>query len=158
MPVDIVIDGLEELRSKLDRFPPEAQDEAGEMVSDYVLHIMQEYAPYKYIPYKSAYGGFFSDKQRKYVMASMREGRMSAGAPNRKQKLRKGWQKIGGGADTLVYNDVSYAGYVVGDDSQANMHTMIGWWTVSSRLGERAAQIERLAKAGVDKAIEKLGL
>jgi hypothetical protein len=65
---------------------------------------------------------------------------------------------MGGGADTLVYNDVPYAGYVVGDDSQANMHTMIGWWTVSSRLGERAAQIERLAKAGVDKAIEKLGL
>lgn len=158
MPVDIVIDGLEELRSKLDRFPPEAQNEAGDMVSDYVLNIMREYAPYKYIPYKAAYGGFFSDKQRKYVMAAMREGRMSAGAPHRTQKLRQGWKKMGGGADTLVYNDVPYAGYVVGDGDQANMHTMIGWWTVSSRLGERSEQIERLAKAGVDKAIKKLGL
>jgi len=154
MPVDIVIDGLEELRSKLDRFPPEAQNEAGDMVSEYVLHIMQEYAPYKYIPYKSAYGGFFSDKQRKYVFAN----KLFGGSANRSQRLRQGWKKMGGGADTLVYNDVPYAGYVVGDDSQANMHTMIGWWTVSSRLGERAAQIERLAKAGVDKAIEKLGL
>jgi hypothetical protein len=153
MPVDIVIDGLEELRSKLDRFPPEAQNEAGDMVSDYVLNIMREYAPYKYIPYKAAYGGFFSDKQRKYVFANKLFGGRS-----RTQTLRQGWKKVGGGADTLVYNDVPYAGYVVGDGDQANMHTMIGWWTVSSRLGERATQIERLAKAGVDKAIEKLGL
>lgn len=153
MPVDIVIDGLEELRSKLDRFPPEAQNEAGDMVSDYVLNIMREYAPYKYIPYKAAYGGFFSDKQRKYVFANKLFGGRS-----RTQTLRQGWKKMGGGADTLVYNDVSYAGYVVGDGDQANMHTMIGWWTVSSRLGERSEQIERLAKAGVDKAIEKLGL
>lgn len=153
MPVDIVIDGLEELRSKLDRFPPEAQNEAGDMVSDYVLNIMREYAPYKYVPFKAAYGGFFSDKQRKYVFANKLFGGRS-----RTQTLRQGWKKMGGGADTLVYNDVSYAGYVVGDGDQANMHTMIGWWTVSSRLGERSEQIERLAKAGVDKAIEKLGL
>lgn len=153
MPVDIVIDGLEELRSKLDRFPPEAQNEAGDMVSDYVLNIMREYAPYKYIPYKAAYGGFFSEKQRKYVFANKLFGGRS-----RTQTLRQGWKKMGGGADTLVYNDVPYAGYVVGDGDQANMHTMIGWWTVSSRLGERSEQIERLAKAGVDKAIKKLGL
>jgi len=158
MPVDIVIDGLEELRSKLDRFPPEAQDEAGEMVGEYVLNIMREYAPYKYIPFKSAYGGFFSDKQRKYVMASIREGKIKPGGPNRSQGLREGWVKMGEGADMLIVNPVPYAGFVVGDTDQSRMHKKIGWWTVSSRLGERAEQIERLAKAGVDKAIEKLGL
>jgi len=158
MPVDIVIDGLEELRGKLERFPKEAQDGAGEMVGEYVLNIMREYAPYKYIPFKSAYGGFFSDKQRKYVMASIREGKIKPGGPNRSQGLREGWVKMGEGADMLIVNPVPYAGFVVGDTDQSRMHKKIGWWTVGQRLRDRTGKIEELAKAGVDKAMKKLGL
>jgi len=101
MPVDIVIDGLEELRGKLDRFPKAAQDGAGNMVSDYVLNVMKEYVPYAYVPFKSAYGDWFSDKQRKYVMARIHEGSIRPGAPSRTQTLRGGWTKMGEGADTL---------------------------------------------------------
>jgi hypothetical protein len=158
MPVDIVIDGIEELRYKLDRFPKEAQDEAGNMASDYVLNIMKEYVPYAYVPFKSAYGGWFSEKQRKYVMARIQEGTIRPGGPSRKQTLRKGWQKMGEGADTLVVNNIPYAGFVIGDSDQARMHKKIGWWTVGQRLKDRAAEIERRAKAGVDKALKKLGL
>ena len=53
---------------------------------------MQEYAPYKYIPFKSAYGGFFSDKQRKYVMASIVKASEVAGA-NRSQGGYEGWEE-----------------------------------------------------------------
>jgi len=38
------------------------------------------------------------------------------------------------------------------------MHKKIGWWTVGQRLRDRAGKIEELAKAGVDKAMKKLGL
>ena len=158
MPVDIVIDGLSELRTKLERFPKEAQDAAGDMVSDYVVNIMREYVPYAYVPFKSAYGGWFSEKQRRYVMARIHEGSIRPGAPSRTQHLREGWEKMGEGADTLVVNSVEYAGYVVGDADQARMHKKIGWWTVGQRLRDRAAEIERKAKAGVDKAMKELGL
>ncbi len=158
MPVDIVIDGLTELRSKLDRFPKEAQNKAGDMVSDYTVNIMREYVPYAYVPFKSAYGNWFSEKQRRYVMARIHEGSIRPGAPSRTQTLRGGWKKMGEGADSLVVNDVPYAGHVVGDADQARMHKKIGWWTVGQRLKERAGEIERKAKAGVDKAMKELGL
>ena len=158
MPVDIVIDGLEELRGKLDRFPKAAQDGAGNMVSDYTLNIMREYVPYAYVPFKSAYGNWFSEKQRRYVMARISEGTIRPGAPSRTQTLRGGWKKMGEGADSLVVNVVPYAGYVVGDADQARMHKKIGWWTVGQRLKERAGEIERKAKAGVDKVMKELGL
>ena len=38
------------------------------------------------------------------------------------------------------------------------MHKKIGWWTVGQRLKDRAGEIERKAKAGVDKAMKELGL
>lgn len=158
MPVDIVIDGLQELRTKLDRFPKEARDGAGEEVTPYILNIMREYVPYAYVPFKSAYGGWFSEKQRRYVMAAIRDKRIRPGSKNRSGKLSEGWKTMGGGEDTLIYNDVDYAGYVFGDNVQARMHIKIGWWTVAQRLKEHAGQIERKAKAGVDKAIRKLGL
>ena len=158
MPVDIVIDGVAELRGKLDRFPKEAQDAAGNMVSDYVPNIMKEYVPYAYVPFKSAYGNWFSEKQRRYVMAKIHEGAIRPGAPSRTQTLRGGWQKMGEGADSLVVNAVPYAGYVLGDSDQARMHKKIGWWTTAQRLRDRAGEIERKAKAGVDKAMKELGL
>ena len=158
MPVDIVIDGLEELRAKLARFPKEARDAAGNYVTPYILNIMREYAPYAYVPFQTAYGGWFSEKQRRFVMAAIREKRIRPGTPRRTSTLRKGWQYMGEGEDTLVYNDVDYAGFVVGDNAQARMHIKIGWWTVGSRLKERAGEIERKAKAGVDHAISKAGL
>lgn len=158
--VDIVIDGLQELRHKLDRFPKEAQDQAGNMVSEYLMNVMKTYEPYAYVPFKSAYGNWFSDKQRKYVMAKISSGEIRPGSPNRKGAagLRGGWQKMGEGADTLITNDVPYAGYVMGDDTQSRMHQKIGWITVGKRLKDRAKEIERRAKAGVDKAMKRLGL
>ena len=106
----------------MERFPNEAQDGAGDMVGEYVLNIMREYAPYKYIPFKSAYGGFFSDKQRKYVMASIREGKSKPDGPNRSQGLREGWVKICDGAYKLIVNPGPYAVYVVGDIEHSRMH------------------------------------
>jgi hypothetical protein len=156
--VDIVIDGLEALRSKLDRFPKEAQDAAANQVNKYVLNVMREYASYKYVPFKTAYGGWFSEKQRRYVMARISEGTLHPGSPSRTQALRAGWKTMGTGMDSLIVNAVPYASFVIGDDTQSRMHKKIGWWTVGKRLKERAAEIERQAKAGVDNAIKKLKL
>mgnify|MGYP001196755760 CR=1 FL=1 len=158
MSFDIVIDGLEELRGKMERFPDEAKNEGGNMVGTYVWNVMREYQPYAYVPFKAAYGDWFSEKQRKYVMAAIREGKIGAGSPHRSGHLREGWKKLGEGSDQLIYNDVPYAGFVMGDGAQARMHIKIGWITAGQRLKERAGEIERKAKAGVDKAIKKLGL
>ena len=158
MAFDFVVKGVDALKEKLGQVGDAVQAEVGKGVGGYVVKQMQEYVPYAYVPFKSAYGNWFSDKQRKYVMAKIREGSIRPGAPSRTQALRNGWQVAQGDGNTLITNNVPYAGYVIGDADQSRMHKKIGWWTVSTRLNKLTQKIMDVAKVSVDVAIKRLGL
>ena len=154
--VDII--GIKELQNKLAELPDEAQDAAAEEIAPYLVNVFKQYPPYTYVRFKAAYGGWFSDRQRKYVMARIREGTIVPGKSSRTQRLAQGWKVIGKGANSLVVNEVPYAGYVMGDDEQARMPRKIGWKTIGGLVRDRMDQIIRRADAGVKKAIRRLGL
>ena len=158
MAFDFVVKGIEELKGKLTKVGKDVQAKVGQDVGGYVVKQMQEYVPYAYVPFKSAYGGWFSDKQRKYVMAKIRSGEIRPGGPNRTESLKHGWQVAQGDGNTLITNNVPYAGYVIGDADQSRMHKKIGWWTVSTRLNKLTQKIMDVAKVSVDVAIKRLGL
>ena len=158
MAFDFVVKGVDALKEKLGQVGDAVQAEVGKGVGGYVVKQMQEYVPYAYVPFKSAYGNWFSDKQRKYVMAKIREGTIRPGAPSRTQALRNGWQVVQGDGETSITNKVPYAGYVIGDADQSRMHKKIGWWTVSTRLNKLTQKIMDVAKVSVDVAIKRLGL
>lgn len=158
MAFNFVVKGIEELKGKLVKVGKEVQAEVGERVAGYVVKQMQEYTPYSYVPFKSAYGGWFSDKQRKYVMAKIREGSINPGAPSRTDALKNGWNVVQGDGQTVITNNVPYAGYVIGDIDQSRMHKKIGWWTVSTKLNKITQKIMDVAKVSVDVAIKRLGL
>ena len=158
MAFNFVVKGIEELKGKLVKVGKEVQSEVGERVGGYVVKQMQEYTPYSYVPFKSAYGNWFSDKQRRYVMAKIREGSIRPGAPSRTDALKNGWNVTQGDGNTLITNNVPYAGYVIGDIDQSRMHKKIGWWTVSTKLNKITQKIMDVAKVSVDVAIKRLGL
>jgi len=156
--VGIEVSGLEELIDKLAALPEEVQDEAIEAVNEYLLNVMKQYPPYAHVTFKDAYGGWFSDKQRKYVMARIREGTIRPGVPNRSQQFAQSWDVLGYGRNSLIVNPTPYGPYLVDDNEQARMPQKIGWKRLGDTLKERMDQIVRRADAGVKNAIRKLGL
>ena len=156
--VGIEIAGLDELIEKLGQLPDEVQDEAIEAVNQYMLNVLKAYPPYAHVTFKSAYGGWFSDKQRKYVMARIREGTIRPGQPSRTQQFAQGWDVLGYGRNSIIVNQTPYGPYLVGDTEQARMPQKIGWRKLSDTVKGRMTEIVRRADAGVKNAIKKLGL
>ncbi len=156
--VAIEIAGLEELIAKLSDLPAEVQDEAIEAVNQYMLNVLKLYPPYRHVPFKDAYGDWFSEKQRRYVMARISEGSITPGSPSRTQQFAQGWDVLGYGRNSIIANQTPYGPYLVGDTEQARMPAKIGWKKLGDTIKERMEQIIRHAEIGVKNAIKKLGL
>lgn len=154
----IAIEGAQQIAFDISRLPEEAQDEAANMVNKYLLNVFKLYPTYKYVPFQKAYGGWFSEKQRKYVMMQISKGVIKPGTSQRTQALAKGWKIIGEGRDSIIANEEKHAAYVMGDGEQARMPKMIGWKTMSKIIEDKQSKIDENATAGVKKAIKKLKL
>lgn len=129
--------GVEKLQAFFKKLPADARKIAAPAVATYLIgndaRGLKHYVGYKYVSRKSAYGQTFSsDKQRRYVMAKIREGEITPGSPRRTNALKRGWayKLQGGGYGASIYNPVPYAGYVMGDGSQANQPRLVGWRTM----------------------------
>lgn len=150
--------GVEEVATKLGKLPDVVADAAVDEANQYMLRVLKTYPPYSHVTYKQAYGGWKSEKQRRYVMARINEGTITPGKPNRSQEFRQGWEIVGYGKTSFITNQVPYGHFLMSDESQANMPKLIGWKKVSNVLKERTKEILRQAEIGVKKAIKLLGL
>jgi hypothetical protein len=104
---------------------------------------------------KAAYGKtFVSDKQRRYVMARIREGSIDPGFPHRTGNYQRGWKVINKGVSTQIVNDVPYAGFVGGNETQARLNKKVGWRTVSEIIGTNWRGAVRHANAEISKWIK----
>jgi hypothetical protein len=135
-----------------------SQRKATELVTEYLVgnqeHGLKHYPPYKYVPYAKAYGGFKSAKQRRYVMAMIKEGRIDPGYPHRTGEFQRGWSFQPSGANRYtIKNDTPYAGYLVGNDYQANMPRLIGWRKIADIIKSNLSGAFRHAQAGLKKWI-----
>ena len=158
MPDDFIgmdVYGIPELQRKLRHWPVDAQNAAVDATNKYLLDVLKQYPPYVHVAYKDAYGGWFSDKQRKYVMAKIREGSIRPGQPNRSQDMAKGWKVIDKGVSSMIVNELPYAGFLMGTDTQARMPKKIGWKTVGSIVKDKIKEIERKSIAAIRKVLAK---
>lgn len=171
--IKVDIQGLPELRRKLDKLPDTAKEAGSDEAYNYMLGLLKKYPSYKYVSRKSAYGvTFFSDAQRRYVMGAIGRGEIVPGRSNRTGALGEGWQKHGTGSSAYLANAVPYAPYVVGDQSQSRHEKAVGWKMVSESIGGAGktgnvigyvikggikAIVDKF-NVGVEKAIRKLGL
>lgn len=95
---------------------------------------LKHYQAYKYITRKAAYGKtFVSDKQRRYVMAMIKEGRIDPGAPHRTGNTQRAWyaQPTNNGYAMTIGNKTKGAYYTRHDEGQARLNALAGWRTVS---------------------------
>ena len=161
--VGIDISGAPEIAAKLSQLPDEAANAGVESANEYVVEVMKAYPPYTYFSRASAYPdapagrGWFSAKQRRYVMAKMASGEFVP-PYSRTQALRNDWKTLGYGVNQIVVNENPAAVYAYDDQRQARQMAGAGWKKLGETLRDRASRIVEKFDAGVKKAIKKLGL
>lgn len=107
-------------------------------------------------PARGASGGFVSDRQRKFVMASIRKGTITVpyvrGRGNGKsQNLNRSYLVLRGMiAESQVVSTASYAQYVIGN-KQAPIHQ--GRWLTTDEIAKRmvdSGQIQTVVRQAVE--------
>ena len=138
--------GIEQLKALFKRVPVEIRKGAVEEATKYLIgdssHGLKHMVKYRYVSRKDAYGHtFVSDKQRKYVMARIREGSINPGSGYRSGQMVAGWgyTKQGGGYGATIYNKAKGAEFVYGDDTQARQITMVGHRKISEIISTNIA-------------------
>lgn len=154
--IGVDISGDKELIRKFGKLPEAVQDAGTEFANAYIIRKMKEYQPYKYVSIQQA-GGWRSEKQRRYVMAMIRNGTIKI-PYRRTQGLRNRWELMGEGKNQIVVNESPIAGFVMGHGTQSRMMQMRGWKTENERLERDHDKIVQKYDAGVKKAIRRLAL
>ena len=113
-----------------------------------VSHGLARYVPYRYVSIAQA-GGFKSAKQRGYVMAMIREGKIDPGVPHRTGEMQRGWTYRESSGRYRITNETPYAPYVMGDTQQARMFKLIGWRRTAEVVQSNLAGAIRHANAKV---------
>ena len=152
---------LASVQSKLAKLGSEFAGYGVEASNEYLVDALQStQPPYSYVSRAEAYPnapagpGWFSDRQRRYVMAAIRSGAIQI-PYRRTQETRRAWHTIGTGVNQLVVNEAPAAVYLYDDQRQANMMMLRGWQTLGFFVRERSKQIADAFAAGVRKAIAR---
>ena len=146
--------GIPELQAWLQSLANGVKDEATRAVAEYLVgdesHGLKHYPPYKHVPY-SQIGGFVSAKQRRYVMARIREGSITPGISASNGYLRDAWTYKAQGSRYEITNDVGYAKWLVGAGSQSLHSQRQGWRTTVQNVRDNLAGAYRHANAEIKK-------
>jgi hypothetical protein len=129
---------------------------------DYILgnqsRGLRHYPSYKYVSRKSAYGKtFFSDAQRRFVMAAIRDGRIDPGVPHRTGRVQRGWYAAPTrkGYGFMIYNKEPGAYYTMDDKGQARQPALVGWQKVSKVITDNFKGAVRVANAAIKKVLPR---
>jgi hypothetical protein len=137
--IKIDVRGIEQVRQYMQKVELGVKGVAARALAEYLIgnvqHGLKHYPPYKHVPY-SQIGGFKSDKQRRYVMARIREGSIDPGISASNGYMRDAWKLSGEAPRYQITNDVGYAGYLVGDNDQSLHSQKQGWRTVTKNIAD----------------------
>jgi len=137
-PLDIKYQGrkirsLAGIKEAIDQLPRRLRGKALEVGAKYLIKRYKLYPRYKEVARKNAYpevGGFFSDKQRRFVMAGIRNGTIQPGSPHRTRALKNDWRIVGRGVALSIVNENPAAVFAYHPLYQARQLEMVGWRNV----------------------------
>ena len=160
--ISVEIQGLESVMSRIRRLPDELKNQVLDDVSDYSLEVVREYPPQKYVTRRAAYGQtFFSDKQRKFFFAALRDGRISVPGV-RTGALADAWSVQRNSSGAVFSNTKSYAPYVMGAIGQSRHEKLVGWKKINEiidrQLSFQSSKFRNVVQKAYQKAIRKLQL
>ncbi len=133
------------LGDAIKELPRYVRGKALKAAADYLVKKFKLYPPYKYVKRAKAYpevNGFFSDKQRRFVMAAIADGRIQPGSPHRTMATKNAWHvdaKQGELARLSVINDAPQAVFLYDPTFQARQVGLVGWKNIDDMLAENEA-------------------
>lgn len=154
--IKVTVRNLDEVKKWISDLPRKFRGAATEAMAEWFIgngqRGLKRYPPYKYITRKAAYSKtFVSDKQRRYVMARIREGSIDPGVPHRTGNYQRGWKIEKESVKARIVNQVPYARYVGGDEEQARLNAKVGWRKVTDIISTNIAGAIRHAEAAINK-------
>lgn len=161
MQIKFDIRGVEHIQEFLKSLPRGTVRVALKAIAEWFIGTPQRglkhYQAYKYVPYKKAYGGFKSDKQRRFVMAAIREGRIDPGVPHRTGNTQRGWamRVSNDGYRVSIQNPQPGAYYTRDDKGQARLNALAGWLKTSTVIANNMAGALRHARAAIKAYLQK---
>ena len=158
--IQVTIRNAEKVAAFLKSVPVNTKKIAHHSVLVYTMgnkgHGLMHYVPYKHITVKQA-GGWKSDKQRRYVMAKIREGKIDPGVPHRTGEMQRAWDIQRMGDQERIINPLGYPNFVMQDEEQTLGHKKRGWRVVSVVVKNNIAGALRYANAEVQKWLNEHG-
>jgi hypothetical protein len=121
------------------QLPTKIRGVALEVVAKYMLEKYKKYPRYKNVARKRAYpevDGFFSDKQRRFVMAKIASGEIQPGKQNRTDKLKNDWRIVGSLSPLKIVNDNPAAVFAYDPQFQARQLDLVGWKDIGEMTEE----------------------
>lgn len=125
-----------ELANIFKELPRRLRGPAVQHLAAFYLLKFRLYPHYKWVTRYRAYGmqaggkGFFSAKQRKFVMAAIRDGRIQPGRSHRTMVAKNSWYVAGKGVRASLVNDAPHAMFLYHPVYQARQTGLVGWKTV----------------------------
>lgn len=136
-----------------------ATEEAAKYLVGNVSHGLTHYPAYQYVTRARAYGNpFFSERQRRFIMAGIADGRIDPGYPHRTGRLQRGWTITYDGVKTRITNTEAYAPFVMGDNEQSRHEALAGWRVVSKVEVDNEKGMIQAADLRVVREIKERGL
>ena len=156
MNISVKVNALT-LERKLKGLPSRVRKAASYEAARYLVGTrtrgLKNYPKYKHIRRRKAYGKTFqSDKQRKYVMARIRDGSIAPGVPHRTGRMQRGWNVKRTRSGARITNSVDHAKWSFDNYSQANLNRLVGW----RKTKEIEADNKRGMIRAADNAIKKM--
>ena len=162
MKTNFVIRNDKEVSAFLKTLPRGTIRIALKAMADYFLgderHGLRHNESYKYVSRKRAYGvTFFSDKQRRYVMAKIKSGEIKPGQSNRSGATSAAWtaKETKGGYGYTLQNPSRGAYFTRSDKGQARQPAMVGWRKVLKVVQDNMKGAIRSAMAKVKEWIRQ---
>jgi hypothetical protein len=167
-PIEVSYKGkkfrIEELGTRIAEIPRLLRRPALLTISQFMLRKFKLYPRYKEVSRKRAYPeveGFFSDKQRRFVMAGIAAGRIQPGRPHRTQNLKNAW-RIEDDNSTIrsikLINDDPAAVFAYDPVYQARQLDLVGWKDVDEmteeNLPDALLELEVWIANNLDKPID----
>jgi hypothetical protein len=161
LKVRVNINGIERIQKLFKDLPPRIAKVGMRAFAEWIIgdgeRGLKSYQPYKYISRDKAYGKtFVSDRQRRYVMARIREGKIDPGVPHRTGQTQRGWEATParGGYVFNIKNEAPGAYYTRHDEGQARLNTLAGWKKISQILARETAGAIRAARDAIKQALK----
>lgn len=152
---------LARVKTYLNSIPQKVRGVALDAYAEYLVgneqHGLKHYPPYKYVSRKTAYGQtFVSDKQRRYVMAMIKEGKITPGVANRTGLQADSWsiKQTNPGRRTIL-NTAPGSVYTMGNNTQANQPRLVGWRKMKAVIESNAKGAIRAAQLAVNKVLKR---